>query len=68
MVSSTKWHDMEGSPVIVTENVVEYRKAITELITAGTHVCVYAYAAYAAQLHWLSSRGASFLPARIRGQ
>lgn len=34
MVSSTKWHDMDGSPIVVTENVVEYRKAITELVTA----------------------------------
>jgi hypothetical protein len=35
MVSSTKWHDMDGSPIIVTENVVEYRKAIAEFVTAG---------------------------------
>ncbi|WIA09459.1 hypothetical protein OEZ85_008860 [Tetradesmus obliquus] len=25
---------MDGSPIVVTENVVEYRKAITELVTA----------------------------------
>ena len=34
MVSSAHWHDLDGSPIIVTENVVEYRKAVAEYVTA----------------------------------
>lgn len=34
MVSSAQWHDLGGSPIIVTENVVEYRRAVAEYVAA----------------------------------
>jgi hypothetical protein len=51
MVSSTKWHDMDGSPIIVTENVVEYRKAIAEYVTAGVERMLHSLVAWPSCLH-----------------
>lgn len=38
MVSAAHWHNMDGSPIVVTENVVEYRKAIAEYVAADATV------------------------------
>lgn len=34
MVSAAHWHNLEGCPIIVTENVIEYRKAVSEYVTS----------------------------------
>lgn len=34
MPRSIQWHNIEGSPVIVTENVFEYRRCIAEYVTS----------------------------------
>ncbi|KAF8073140.1 Acbp2 [Scenedesmus sp. PABB004] len=33
MVSAAHWHRMGGAPIVVTENVVEYRRAVPEFVT-----------------------------------